>query len=64
MENFVITQFTSIYTANDPSGRKMQFMNRHSACFIITRKGKIRFTYNGGCLIAEAGAPVFLPQSR
>ena len=62
MENFVITQFTSLYIANDPVGRKTQFLNRQSACFIITIKGKIRFTGEGSCLVAQAGAPVFLPQ--
>lgn len=62
MENFVITEFHSLYIANDPAGRKSQFTNRHAACFIITQKGKIRFTYADGFLIAQAGAPVFLPK--
>ncbi|MBO5280447.1 MAG: hypothetical protein J6B55_04405, partial [Clostridia bacterium] len=62
MENFVITQCRSAFLAHDPAGRKTGFENRQFACFIVTVKGKIRFTYDGGSLIARAGAPVFLPR--
>ena len=62
MKNFVITEFNNLYIANDPTGRKSKFLNRQFSCFIITIKGKIRFTYEGGCLISQQGAPVFLPK--
>ena len=62
MDAFVITQFASLFVAHDSAGRKKQFTNRKTACFIITTKGKIRFTYHGGCLISQDGAPVFLPK--
>ncbi len=62
MKNFVITKLNSLFIAHDPAGRKLKFVKRQSACFIITIKGKIRFTYDGGSLIAQAGAPVFLPK--
>ena len=62
MEKFVITEFNSLFIANDPAGRKLNFIDRKSACFIITTKGKIRFTYDNGSLVAKSGAPVFLPK--
>lgn len=62
MEYFVITKVNSPFIANDPAGRKTRFVNRQSSCFIITIKGKIRFSYDGGSLIAQAGTPIFLPK--
>ena len=62
MEHFVITEFCSLFIAQDPAGRKLRLENRKSSCFIITVKGKIRFTYDSGSLIAQAGAPIFLPK--
>ncbi|MBE6553072.1 MAG: helix-turn-helix domain-containing protein [Ruminococcaceae bacterium] len=62
MDHFVITKFNSIFIAHDPAGRKLRLNNRKSACFIITVKGKIHFTYENGSLIAQAGTPVFLPK--
>ena len=62
MNDFVITGFESYFTAHDPKGRKVRFNNRRSACFIITLKGSIRFSYDGGELISQKGAPIFLPK--
>ena len=62
MENFVITEFASVFEARDPQGRRTVFTHRKCACFIITVKGRIRFSYEGGAVIAEAGHPVFLPR--
>ena len=62
MENFVITECRPAFLVRDPAGRKSKFEDRQFACFIITVKGKIRFSYDGGCLIAGAGAPVYLPR--
>ena len=62
MEDFVITRFNSLFKAHDPKGHKTHFKNRKFACFIITLKGKIRFSCDGGEVIASAGHPVFLPK--
>ena len=62
MKSFVITKFNSLFIARDLIGRKVKFINRKSACFIITTKGKIRFTYADGHLISQPGTPVFLPK--
>lgn len=62
MENFVITKFNSFYTSRDREGRKVWYVDRKYACFIITLQGKIRFSYEGGEVIAEVGHPVFLPK--
>jgi len=61
MDNLVITKFRSLFKAQDPAGRRVEFASRKYACFIITVKGKIRFSYNGGHLISEDSSPVFLP---
>ncbi len=62
MDRFVITEFESLLIAQDPKGRRKEFLDRRSACFILTTKGRIRFFYAGGSLIAEAGRPIFLPR--
>ena len=62
MENFVITKLEGLFTAHDAKGRKTLFTNRRSACFIITKSGKIRFSYAGGSVTSQEGQPVFLPQ--
>ena len=62
MENFVITRCHSVFEANDRVGRRALFVDRGYACFIITLRGKIRFSYDGGEVIAEEGHPVFLPR--
>ena len=62
MHHFVITQFHSLFIAHDPAGRKANFVDRRSACFIVTKMGKIRFTYDGGSLVAQPNVPVFLPK--
>ncbi len=62
MEDFVITRFNSLFKAHDPKGHKTHFKSRKFACFIITLKGKIRFSCDGGEVIASAGHPVFLPK--
>ncbi len=61
-ENFVITELVGAFIANDPAGRKKEFIDRRSACFILTQRGKIRFRYPGGEVVAEVGRPVFLPR--
>ena len=53
MENFVITKFNSFYTSRDREGRKVWYVDRKYACFIITLQGKIRFSYEGGEVIAR-----------
>ena len=62
MESFVITKFNSLFISRDREGRKAKYIDRKYSCFIITLKGKIRFSYEGGELVAEAGRPVFLPR--
>lgn len=61
MRHFVITENLIPFYIHDPKGRKQEFLRRRYSGFIITVKGKIRFTYRGGELIAQAGQPVFLP---
>lgn len=61
MRHFVITKNMTPFYVHDPKGRKQEFLRRRYSGFIITVKGKIRFTHRGGELIAQAGQPVFLP---
>lgn len=61
METLVITKMVNLHFAKDPKGKKIKFDSRTCAGFIITVSGKIRFSYEGGELLAEKGSPVFLP---
>ena len=62
MRHFVITEFVSLFYVYDFKGQKKEFQQRFASCFIITVKGKIRFSHRDGELIAQAGQPVFLPR--
>ena len=62
MKKFVITKSAYAYISYDIKGLAREFENRRYACFTITVKGKIRFSFNGEEIISEAGSPVFLPQ--
>lgn len=62
MEDFVIVKFEALLAVHDPKGRIREFVDRGSSSFIITRKGKIRFSYPNGFVTAQAGRPVFLPK--
>ena len=61
MDKLVITEFVSLIVAHDVQGQRREFTNRQSACFIVTAKGRIRFAYGGGEVVAEPGRAVFLP---
>lgn len=62
MRHFVITKHITSFYTYDLKGRKQEFPRRRYSGFIITVKGKIRFTHRDGELIAQAGHPVFLPR--
>ena len=62
METLVITKMVNLLFVKDPKGKKIKFDSRTCAGFIITVSGKIRFSYEGGELLAEKGKPVFLPK--
>lgn len=62
LHDFVITSFVALFEAHDPTGRKTDFFDRRSSCFIITTRGKIRFSSLHGTVIADHDHPVFLPK--
>lgn len=61
-ENFIITEFINCFYAKDPTGRKKEFIDRRYGCFIITLKGRIRFTSNGTKIYSDKDHAVFLPR--
>ena len=61
-ENFIITKFNNIYTANDPKGKLIELEKRYCACFIVPLSGSIKFTYDGGSVVADSLHPVFIPE--
>lgn len=62
MENFVITKWKSVLHVLDQKGKRKEYLNRHSAGFVITLRGKLCFSCDENILISEAGHPVFLPK--
>ncbi len=62
LDDFVITKYTNCFYANDPRGRKKEFVNRRFACFIITMKGRISFTSGDTRVVSDSEHAVFLPQ--
>ena len=62
IDDFIITEFKCIYTANDAVHRLLNLKNRYCSCFIVTLSGSIRFTYDGGSIVADTDHPVFIPE--
>lgn len=62
MGNLIITAVADCFLAKDPRGHKIEIKQRKYACFIVTVKGKIRFTFQERTLICDRENPVFLPQ--
>ena len=61
MEKIIITAVADCFFARDPRGHKIEMNQRRYACFIVTLKGKIRFTFRDRTLICDKQHPVFLP---
>ena len=61
MEKMIITAVANCFFARDPRGHKIEMKGRRHACFILTVKGKIRFTFSDRTLICDKEHPVFLP---
>ena len=61
MENLIITAVADCFFAIDSRGHKIEMSQRRHACFIVTVKGKIRFTFSDHVLICDKDHPVFLP---
>lgn len=62
MDNFVVTEFIGAMLSKDPKGRKFVYNNRPYACFIVTYKGRVKFTSEYGIVVADSEHSVFLPQ--
>ena len=61
MEKMIITAVADCFYARDSRGHKIEMNQRRHACFIVTIKGKIRFTFSDHVLICDKEHPVFLP---
>ena len=61
MERMIITAVADCFFAKDPRGHKIEMKGRRYACFIVTVKGRIRFTFSDRVLICDKEHPVFLP---
>ena len=61
MERMIITAVADCFFAKDPRGHKIEMKGRRYACFIVTVKGKIRFTFSDRIIICDKNHPVFLP---
>lgn len=59
---FTITEYSAPLFVFDSGGKRKEFENRYASCFIVTVKGKIRFSGAGFDMISDKEHPVFLPQ--
>ncbi|MBQ7387727.1 MAG: helix-turn-helix transcriptional regulator [Clostridia bacterium] len=60
--NFVITDFVSLFVAHDRVGVKRVFEKRYATAFIITKKGAVRFSFDGGEVVSDASHAVMIPE--
>ncbi|MBR3836740.1 MAG: helix-turn-helix domain-containing protein [Clostridia bacterium] len=57
-----IEKFKNISYVKDQKGRLLSFHSRYASCFIITLKGRLRFTFGDETVITDSGRGVFIPQ--
>lgn len=57
-----IEQFNNILYANDKKGRTVFFASRPTSCFIITLKGKVKFTLSDMTVITDHTQGIFIPK--
>ena len=60
--SFVITQYLTPLHVFDKAGSRMNFESRYANCFIITLKGRIRFSFESGTVSSDEKHSVFLPR--
>ena len=57
-----IERFRNISYVKDQKGRVLHFRSRYASCFIITLKGKLKFTFDGLTVITDSTRGVFIPE--
>ena len=57
-----INKFRSVSYVKDKKGRILSFQSRYASCFIITLKGKLRFTFKDQTIFADCNQGVFIPE--
>jgi len=62
MEEFLIKSFSDILYIKDPHGRLSVYPSRHSACFILTLSGRIRFSFEREVIETTPTQGIFIPK--
>ena len=62
MNDLHIVQFKSVLQAKDKKGHTIIMRARYANCFIITSKGKIRFSFDGFSIITSDKQGIFIPK--
>lgn len=58
----IIKQLRNISYVHDKKGRVQTFRSRYAGCFIITLKGKLKFTFEDQAIITDRGQGIFIPE--
>ena len=62
MNHIIIKQFRNISYVKDKKGRILTFRSRYASCFIITLKGRLKFTFDNKTIITDCNQGVFIPE--
>ena len=62
MDHIIIKQFRNISYIKDKKGRILTFQSRYASCFIITLKGRLKFTFDDKTVITDCNQGVFIPE--
>ena len=62
MNNIIINRFGNISYTKDKKGRILTFQSRYASCFIITLKGRLKFTFDDKTVITDCNQGVFIPE--
>lgn len=62
MDKFIITDFVSLFIAHNARDKVIKFTDRESTALIITVRGRIRFSFEGGEVVSDSEHAVLLPE--
>jgi AraC-like DNA-binding protein len=62
MNDFLISRFNDILYIKDSRGRLSHYPSRHSACFILTLSGRIRFSFADAVIETSPTQGIFIPK--
>lgn len=61
MQKFLIERYVSVFRITDRVGKVVRIENRYASCFIVTLRGRIRFSFSDAIMDTCPGRGIWIP---